>query len=220
MTTIIGAVPVRACALAMALLGAGAPASAQNAASREPPLRIAASSFATVEVHLNSRPIGGRWYAEDAGFTGPARVAITYGQPHARGRTVEGGLIPRDTVWRFGANAATALHTDVDLVLGDSARGGLQVPRGDYTLFILYGKAGAQLIVNRQTGQWGTDYDAARDLGRLPLATRRLAEREETLTIHLVPESARPAQGDAELRGQLRIRWGQTEWSAPWSVRR
>src|SRR5690349_20510432 len=115
--------PARAARIgaALLLLAAGT-ARAQGAP--EPPPRIAASSFATVEVHLNSRPIGTRWYAEDAALTGPARIAIAYGQPHARGRAVEGGLIPRDSVWRFGANEATTLHTDVDLVLGDSARGG------------------------------------------------------------------------------------------------
>src|SRR5262245_66368702 len=72
----------------------------------EPPKRIAASSFATVEVHLNARPIGNGWYEEDAALTGPSRIAISYSQPHARGRKIVGGLIPTDTVWRFGANAA------------------------------------------------------------------------------------------------------------------
>src|SRR5258706_16000505 len=68
------------------------------------PLRIAASSQATVEVHLNARRIGNRWYEEDASLSGPSRIAISYGQPHARGRKVEGGLIPVDTVWRLGAH--------------------------------------------------------------------------------------------------------------------
>src|SRR2546423_14458699 len=92
------------------------------------PLRIAASSLATVEVHLNARPIGNQWYEEDASLTGPSRIAISYGQPHARGRKVEGGLIPVDTVWRFGANLATTLHTDLDITLGS-----LRIARGDYT---------------------------------------------------------------------------------------
>ncbi len=184
-----------------------------NAQGQQAPLRIAASSFASVEVHLNARSIGTRWYEEDAGLTGPARIAISYGQPHARGRQVEGGLIPRDTVWRFGANQATSLHTDVDLALSD-----LKVPRGDYSLFLLYGRAGWQLIVNRGTAQWGTDYDAARDLGRVSLNSRRLAEPEESLTLYLVPEAARPATGYAELRGALRIKWGSTELSTTWSV--
>src|SRR5213595_920520 len=146
------------------------------------PLRIAASSLASVEVHLDARRIGNRWFEEDASLSGPSRIAISYGQPHARGRKVEGGLIPLDTVWRFGANMATALHTDVDVTLGD-----LKLPRGDYSLFILYTRAGWQLIVNRGTGQWGTYYDPARDVGRVPLASRALAEPEGSLSIYLVP---------------------------------
>jgi len=92
------------------------------------PLRIAASSQATVEVHLNARRIGNRWYEEDASLSGPSRIAISYGQPHARGRKIEGGLIPVDTVWRFGANMATTLHTDLDITLGD-----VKLSRGDYS---------------------------------------------------------------------------------------
>jgi hypothetical protein len=202
-------------ATALLVVTAGVDSVAQNVAPPRTPLRIAASSFATVEVHLNSRPIGREWYEEDASLTGPARIAIAYGQPHARGRRIVGGLLPIDSVWRFGANSATALHTDLDLTLG-----GLAVPRGDYSLFLLDSAGAFRLIVNRQTGQWGTDYDASRDLGRIPLAMRTLAEPEETLTIYLVPESARPAQGYAELRGVLRIKWGATELSAPWEVRR
>jgi hypothetical protein len=179
----------------------------------ETPLRIAASSFATVEVHLNARRIGTRWYEEDASLSGPARIAISYGQPHARGRKVEGGLVPLDTVWRFGANMATTLHTDLDITLGD-----VKLPRGDYSLFVLYTRAGWQLIVNRGTGQWGTDRNPAQDLGRVPLTPRTLAEPEGSLTIYLVPDAAQPTTGYADLRGVLRIKWGSTELSTGWRI--
>jgi hypothetical protein len=190
-----------------------AAATAAVAQENQAPLRVAASSFASVEVHINARKIGNRWYEEDASLSGPSRIAISYGQPHARGRRIEGGLVPRDTVWRFGANMATTLHSDVDLVLGD-----LSIPRGDYALFVLYTSAGWQLIVNRGTGQWGSDYDATRDLGRVRLTERALAEPEEALSIYLIPESSRPTTGYAELRGGLRIKWGRTELTAPWRV--
>jgi hypothetical protein len=180
----------------------------------EPPKRIAASSFATVEVHLNSRPIGRRWYEEDAALTGPARITISYGQPHARGRKIVGALIPNDTVWRFGANLATTLHTDLDLTLGT-----LDVPRGDYTLYLKHSGATWQLIVNRQTGNWGTDYRSATDLGRVTLAAKEMKDNEETFTIYLVPSSADPASGYATLDGVMRMRWGTTELSVPWKVK-
>jgi hypothetical protein len=177
------------------------------------PLRIAASSYASVEVHLNARRIGNRWFEEDASLSGPSRIAITYGQPHARGRKVEGGLIPLDTVWRFGANMATTLHTDLDITVGDQ-----NLPRGDYSLFILYSRSGYSLIVNRGTGQWGTDYDASKDIGRVALAIRTLAEAEPSLTVYLVPDSPQPTTGYAELKGALRIKWGTTELTTTWRV--
>jgi len=203
-------IPVKL-AVVVAVLGGARQAAAQ--APQAPPPRMAASSYASVEVHINARNIGGQWYQEDAGLSGPSRIAISYGQPHARGRRVEGGLVPMDTVWRFGANMATTLHTDADLRLGD-----LRVPKGDYSLFVLYTRAGWQLIVNRGTGQWGLDRDSTRDMGRVPLAQRTLAEPEETLSVYLVPESAQPATGYANLRGALKIKWGTTELSTTWRV--
>ena len=196
-------------ALAACLLGTreGAAQAAPQSATR-----MASSSLASVEVHVNARKAGGQWYAEDAGLSGPSRIAITYGQPHARGRRIEGGLIPTDTVWRFGANMATALHTDVDLRLGP-----LTVPAGDYTLFLLNARTGWSLIVSRATAEWGTDYDASREFGRVALASRTMAEAEPSLSIYLVPE-ARPGAETAELRGVLRIKWGMTELSANWQV--
>src|SRR5215813_15653827 len=147
-------------------------------AQADAPKRIAASSFASVEVHLNARPIGTKWYEEDAALTGPSRIAIKYSQPHARGRKIIGGLIPTDTVWRFGANEATTLHTDLDITLGS-----LALRRGDYTLFLLHdAKNTWQLIVNSQTAQWGTDHDASRDIGRVALTASTMRDNEETLT--------------------------------------
>ena len=177
------------------------------------PLRIAASSQASVEVHLNARRIGNRWYEEDASLSGPSRIAISYGQPHARGRKVEGGLVPLDTVWRFGANMATTLHSDLDLSLGD-----LKLSRGDYSLFVLYARTGYSLIVNRETGQWGTDRDATKDIGRVALTGRTMAEPEPSLSIYLVPDSPDPTTGYANLSGVLRIKWGTTELTTAWKV--
>ena len=197
--------------LVAVLLSAASAAWAQ--APQSPPPRMAASSYASVEVHINSRNIFGQWDPDDAALTGPSRIAITYGQPHARGRPVEGGLIPPDTVWRFGANVATTLHSDVDFTLGE-----LKVPRGDYSLFVLYSHAAWVLIVNRGTGQWGLEHDATKDMGRVTLASRTLREPEDALSVYLVPEAPQPTTGMANLRGVLRIKWGTTELSANWRV--
>lgn len=196
-------------AAALAVLGSVVHAQQPTA----PPPRMAASSLASVEVHLNSRSIGGEWMAEDAGFAGPARIAITYWQPHARGRKIVGGLIPNDTVWRFGANDATALHSDLDLTIGS-----LAVPRGDYTLYLVHSGNTWDLIVNSQTAVWGTDRNPAKDVGRVRLTARTLTDSEDALSIYLTPTSADPGR-QAEPNGVLRIKWGTVELSTPWKVK-
>lgn len=126
---------------------------------------------------------------------GEATVTIDYGRPRKRGREIFGGIVPFGQVWRTGANAATGLTTDRDITIG-----GATVPAGSYTLWTLPTREGATLIVNRQTGQWGTDYQPAEDLLRVPLVQRRLAEPVDTFTIAVDPA------------GALRFRWDRTEW--------
>jgi hypothetical protein len=196
-------------AAALAVLGSVVHAQQPPA---QPP-RMAASSFATVEVHLNSRSIGGEWYAEDASYTGPARIAISYGQPHARGRKILGGLIPNDTVWRFGANEATSLHSDLDLTIGS-----LAVPRGDYTLYLVHSGNNWDLIVNSQTAIWGTDRNPSKDVGRVRMTAKTLTDSEDALSIYLAPTSSDP-RSQAEPSGVLRIKWGTVELTAPWKVK-
>jgi hypothetical protein len=84
------------------------------------------------------------------------------------------------------------------------------VPAGDYTLFSVPAHDGGILIINQQTGQTGTAYDAERDLGRVPLTARPLAEVVEVFTIR-VDQTARG--------GELRLQWDQTELVAPFTVR-
>jgi len=197
----------------VAVAASVAGAQAAPAPPPAPPPALAPSSYATEEVHINSRPVAGQWFNQDAGYSGPARIAISYGQPHARGRKVEGGLIRRDTVSRLGANQATTLHTDVDMTLGS-----VHVPHGDYTLYLLNSGNAWQLIINRQTANWGTDYDPSRDVGRTLLTLRQLAEPQESLAIYLVPAWT-PGQGPASsLQGTLTIVWGMSALTTTWTV--
>ncbi len=92
-------------------------------------------------------------------------VTIDYSAPSMRGRKIFGGLVPWGQVWRTGANAATTLKTDVNLRIGT-----LGVPAGTYTLYTVPEEHGWTLIVNRQTGQWGTQYDQSKDLGRVKMS--------------------------------------------------
>ena len=155
----------------------------------------------------------GRWFTLTPSHSGPSRITIDYGQPHARGRAIFGGLVPYGEVWRLGANWATRLTVDFDVRFGD-----LDVPRGEYTLFLLPHEDGGELIVSRQTRQWGTDYDVTHDFGRTPLGSRRLAEAVRSLVITLEPDL--PAETGAVPTGTLRITWGEAEYSADWRMLR
>jgi hypothetical protein len=128
------------------------------------------------------------------------RFLVDYGRPSMRGRTIMGGLVPYGQVWRTGANAATTFVTPRDIRIGETA-----VPAGTYTLYTLPGEREWQLIVNRQTEQWGTEYDPAQDLARIPMQVERTPAPVEQFEIRLEPGS--PAR--------LVMEWESTRASVP-----
>src|SRR5829696_2684412 len=115
---------------------------------------------------------------------GGAHLWVDYGRPALRGRDVWVNGVLGDTLWRTGANAATQFRTDMDLVLG-----GAPIPAGTYTLWTATTPSGYRLVVNRQFGQWGTVYDATRDLVRVPLRESSVVSPVERFTIELDPQS-------------------------------
>ena len=183
---------------------------AQDAVQPRP--KVAPSGRVTTSVTFDGRvlPDGG-WFTLTPSHSGPSRITIDYGQPHARGREIFGGLVPYGEVWRLGANWATRLTLDFDVRFGD-----VDVPRGEYTLFLLPRADGGELIVSRQTRQWGTDYDPSHDLGRTPLGRRTLGEAVRSLAVTLEPDL--PAEEGAVPSGTLRVTWGETEYATPWRM--
>lgn len=176
-------------ALLLGLVTASSPALAQGG-------KPAASGRATTRITLNGNQ--------------PPAISIDYGQPHARGRTVNGALAgDLGTVWRLGANEATTLRTDVDLTIGR-----LTVPKGAYTLAAVTSATGTwQLIVNKKTGQWGIPYDSTTELGRTPLTSRTLSTPIDAFSMWLVPAP------DGSPSGEIRFAWGTKEFTAPWRVK-
>jgi hypothetical protein len=134
------------------------------------------------------------------------KIRVDYGAPSMRGRKVMGGLVPYGEVWCAGANDATTLTTDADLEIA-----GLRVPKGSYTLWAIPGKTDWTLIVNKQTGQWHTEYNEDRDLGRVKISVKSLASPVEQFRIAIMP-----AGGN---KGMLSLIWETTEALAPFTVR-
>jgi hypothetical protein len=134
---------------------------------------------------------------------GAATFAVDYGRPLARGRRLLGDVVPFDYVWRTGANAATQFTTTSAITLA-----GISVPAGTYTLWTVpHANGVADLIVNKQSGQWGTEYDGKRDLGVAHLLTDTTRTPVEQFTISMA--------GVDDHRGTLAIEWGPFRWTAP-----
>jgi Protein of unknown function (DUF2911) len=133
---------------------------------------------------------------------GAATFMVDYGRPLLRGRTLLGNVISYDRVWRTGANAATQFTTSAPITLA-----GMAVPAGTYTLWTVPHVNRVDLIVNRQIGQWGTEYGPAHDLGSAPMKSESVNPPVEKFAISIEPKDAR--------HGTLVMTWGTFRWTAP-----
>ena len=116
-----------------------------------------------------------------------------------------GGLVPYGRWWRTGADNPTTFQTEADLNLG-----GLKVPKGTYTIYTLPGATEWQLIVNRQTGQWGTEYNQRQDLGRVKMSLAQTPALVDSFKIELLSSGGN--------KGLLKMTWERTEVSVPFTV--
>jgi hypothetical protein len=127
-------------------------------------------------------------------------IKISYGAPSVRERKVIGELVPYGKPWRTGANEATSFATNTALKIGATA-----VPAGTYTLYSLPGASEWMLIVNKQTGQWGTEYHQEQDLARIPMKVAKLPSSQEQMSISFEKTSGNSTD--------LHIKWENTDAS-------
>ena len=107
----------------------------------------------------------------------------------------------------MGRVAGPELAAEVSRAGGLGILAGLNVPAGTYTLWTIPRAKGTELIVNKQTGQWGTSYDGNLDLGKGLMTTETLPAPVEEFTISIVPADAN--------HGTLTMAWGSFRWTAP-----
>ena len=132
-------------------------------------------------------------------------VTIDYNAPHMRERKIMGGLVPYGQVWRTGANPATTLKTATNLKIGT-----LDVPAGTYTIYTLPSADQWLLIINKQTGQWGTEYDEKQDLGRTPMLRGNAVDKAQRRPQEVMSISFENTSGAST---ELHIRWDLTDES-------
>jgi len=155
-------------------------------------------NMAALTAAFATRPLGQLSVRDTArDLVSGAEVWVDYSRPMKRGREIFGNVVPWNTPWRTGANAATQFNTSMDLVIG-----GATVPAGKYTLWTLPTPTGWKLIINRQTGQWGTEYHADQDLARVDAKVETLATPVEQFVIAFEP-------------GTITLSWDRTKVSVP-----
>ncbi len=136
---------------------------------------------------------------------GGAHLTVDYSRPAKRGREIWGGLVPHDVVWRTGANSATVFTTDRNLTIR-----GTRLPAGAYSLWTTFTASSATLIINSQTGQWGTAYDESQNFARIMMDSEEIGDIVERFTIAI-----EPADGGATMQ----LNWDQTRYSVPITIR-
>ena len=135
---------------------------------------------------------------------GGKTLSIHYSAPSVRHRKIfgSGGILSQDPTypaWRAGANSATTFHTDADLDIG-----GLQVPKGDYTIYAWVADPDNwQLIISKQTGQWGLEYNSKMDTGRVKMTMSKPPALIETYKMTL--SSTGPKTGKLQLEWENHI---------------
>ncbi|MBS1808265.1 MAG: DUF2911 domain-containing protein [Acidobacteria bacterium] len=189
---------------ALALLSACAGSNSNPGTSASP---AAGSSQSASTAPAQSQPASPSGSAE-VSLNGK-KISVEYSRPSMRGRKIFGELVPYDQIWRTGANKATHFTTEADLTVGNVA-----VPKGTYTLYTIPGQKGWKLIINKQTGQWGTPYKSEYEkdeLGRIDMQVEALPSPVEQFTIAL------DQTGDG---GVLKLEWEQTRSSVKFSEKK
>jgi hypothetical protein len=127
-------------------------------------------------------------------------IEISYGQPSKRGRVIFGDLVPYNELWRAGANEATEITFNKDVSFG-----GKTVREGTYTLFVIPKEMEWIIILNSQSGQWGSyDYEKykAKNIAEITVPTYNINEGVEKLTYTIS-------------KGTMKIEWDHTGVSIP-----
>jgi Protein of unknown function (DUF2911) len=134
---------------------------------------------------------------------GVTDITVNYSRPGVKGRTIWGGLVPYDKVWRTGANEATTITFSEDVTIS-----GQKLPKGTYSLHTTPGQSSWKIHFNSVADQWGSySYDAAKDVVVVN-ATPVTAPHTEWLTID-VPELTTD-------KATFHIRWGNV--AVPFTV--
>jgi hypothetical protein len=102
-------------------------------------------------------------------------VTVEYGRPNVKGRSVWGGLVAYDKIWRTGSDEATTIAFSKDVTVE-----GKKLAAGAYGLFTVPGKAEWTFVFNSVAKQWGHyKYDKGKDVLRVQVKPAASGHVEE-----------------------------------------
>lgn len=127
------------------------------------------------EDEAESQPLSPSRTAE--GTVGSVEVSINYNSPSVRDREIWGNLVPYGQVWRTGANEATTIEFSGDVVVE-----GQPLAAGTYSIFTIPGEESWTVIFNKETGQWGTNYNESEDALRVEVTPQEIDQFNEAMT--------------------------------------
>ncbi|WP_353722854.1 DUF2911 domain-containing protein [Dyadobacter sp. 676] len=136
------------------------------------------------------------------------KIRVSYGQPSKKGRLIFGreqdkALLPYGKVWRTGANEATVIEFEKDVIMG-----GKPVKAGSYSLFSVPGQSSWKIILNSETGQWGTEYNDGKNVMNVEVPIRIRPAVQEVFHIYFeeIPNGV-----------NMVLSWDQTEALVPFT---
>tara|TARA_B100000780_G_scaffold278350_1_gene251564 strand:- start:1350 stop:2192 length:843 start_codon:yes stop_codon:yes gene_type:complete len=110
---------------------------------------------------------------------GVSNISVEYSRPGAKEREIFGELVSYGKMWRTGANKATKITFEEDVIFG-----GQKVRKGSYSLFTVPGKTAWKILLNKETELWGTgDYDKSKEIYNQTIEIKKSEDFVESLTI-------------------------------------
>lgn len=107
-------------------------------------------------------------------------VSLEYSRPSMKGRTIYGGLVPYDQVWRTGANANTKITFGDDVTIGDGT-----LKAGSYAIYTKPGVDKWEVMFYSDANNWGTpqEWDEAKVAAKLVVPVYPMSMPVETFTM-------------------------------------
>jgi hypothetical protein len=124
---------------------------------------------------------------------GNLSVAVTYCRPSVRGRLIfgqvsQGALQPYGQYWRLGANDATEITFNRDVLFN-----GQPVKQGTYRMYAIPGENEFEVALNSELGKWGAfepDYNQDILKTKVPRTSTSNAVEQYTITLNKMESDA------------------------------